>query len=131
MLFFLVSLCVGRLFGAGPIDVKDDHTNTRGKRSWCHPEHAPWVSATRNSRTTRVSLRVALLTVAPVLGRYRKGRTSLIGNLWWEVHKDCMIICAEALLPLAITAIFATGGPHTSSHATWGEDTHERMKSQG
>lgn len=32
-----------------------------------------------------------------------------------------MVICAEALLPLAITAIVTTGGPHNSSHAKWGE----------
>ena len=37
-----------------------------------------------------------------------------------------MVVCAEALLPLAITAIFATGGPHNSSHAKWGEDTRKR-----
>eukprot|EP00904_Undaria_pinnatifida_P011388 jgi/Undpi1/737/HiC_scaffold_10.g04201.m1 len=52
--------------------------------------------------------------------RYRKGQLSLTGNLWWEMHAECMIICAEALLPLAITAIFITGGPHNSQHAKWG-----------
>ncbi|CAM9174754.1 unnamed protein product, partial [Laminaria digitata] len=52
--------------------------------------------------------------------RYRKGKTTVIGNLWWEMHEECMIICAEALLPLAITAIFTTGGPHNSQHAKWG-----------
>lgn len=70
---------------------------------------------------------VSLFVVTPVVGRYRKGRTTLIGNLWWEAHEDCMIVCAEALLPLAITAIFATGGPHSSGHAKWGEDTQEMM----
>lgn len=30
-------------------------------------------------------------------------------------------MCAEALLPLAITAVFTTGGPHNSEHAKWGE----------
>ena len=34
-----------------------------------------------------------------------------------------MVTCAEALLPLAITAIFTTGGAHNSQHAKWGENT--------
>ena len=33
-----------------------------------------------------------------------------------------MVTCAEALLPLAITAIFTTGGAHSSQHAKWGEN---------
>ena len=69
--------------------------------------------------------------MAPVVGRYRKGKTTLLGNLWWEAHEDSMIVCAEALLPLAITAIVTTGGPHSSSHAKWGEDMHGRMMSPG
>lgn len=74
---------------------------------------------------------VALFALASVIGRYRKGKTTLMGKLWWEVHEDSMIICAEALLPLAITAIFTTGGPHNSSHAKWGEDMYERMRNPG
>lgn len=45
----------------------------------------------------------------------------MIGNLWWEMHEECMVVCAEALLPLAITAVFTTGGPHNSQHAKWGK----------
>ena len=70
---------------------------------------------------------VALFASAPVLGRYRKGKTTLFGNPWWEVHRDSMVISAEALLPLAITAIVTTGGPHNSTHAKWGEDTYESV----
>ena len=33
-----------------------------------------------------------------------------------------MITCAEALIPLAFTAIFTTGGAHNSQHAKWGEN---------
>lgn len=89
-------------------------------------------SSTCTPRTARIPFfAVALFSVAPVVGRYRKGKTTLIGNLWWEVHEDCMVICAEALLPLAITAIFTTGGPHNSSHAKWGEDMYERMRNPG
>lgn len=53
--------------------------------------------------------------------RYRKGKKSILGNLWWEMHEECMVICAEALIPLAITAVFTTGGPHNTEHAKWGE----------
>ena len=31
-----------------------------------------------------------------------------------------MILAAEAVLPLGITAVFASGGNHTTSHAHWG-----------
>lgn len=47
------------------------------------------------------------------------------------MHEECMVICAEALLPLAITAIFTTGGPHNSSHAKWGEETKAVMQEAG
>lgn len=36
-------------------------------------------------------------------------------------HCTAQVVCAEALLPLAITAAFATSGPHNSKHAKWGE----------
>eukprot|EP00903_Cladosiphon_okamuranus_P012613 g11801.t1 len=68
-------------------------------------------------------LLLAWMLIAPYgiyQARYRKGKKSLIGNLWWEMHQECMIVCAEALLPLAITAVFTTGGPHNSEHAKWG-----------
>lgn len=31
-----------------------------------------------------------------------------------------MILAAEAVLPLGITAVFASGGDHTTDHAHWG-----------
>ena len=31
-----------------------------------------------------------------------------------------MIVASEAVLPLGITAVFASGGNHRSSHAHWG-----------
>lgn len=37
------------------------------------------------------------------------------------LHTSRQVVCAEALLPLAITAVFTTGGPHNSEHAKWGE----------
>ena len=85
-----------------------------------HLEHVPWISPATAKRPAR-------LLVAPVAIRYRKGQKSLLGNLWWEMHEECMVICAEALLPLAITAIFTTGGPHNSEHAAWGKDTKETL----
>lgn len=36
-------------------------------------------------------------------------------------------MCAEALLPLAITAVFTTGGPHNSEHAKWGKSGEVHM----
>ena len=45
----------------------------------------------------------------------------MMGNLWWDMYEECMVVCSEALLPLAITALFATGGPHNSEHAKWGK----------
>lgn len=86
-------------------------------------------SLANTSRT--ILFLIALFAVARVVDRYRKGKTTLMGNLWWEVHENSMIVCAEALLPLAITAIVTTGGPHSSSHAQWGEDMHGRMRSPG
>lgn len=53
--------------------------------------------------------------------RYCKGKTSFIGNTWWEMHEECMIVCAEALIPLSITAVVTTGGSHVSEHAKWGK----------
>ena len=53
--------------------------------------------------------------------RYCKGKKSMMGNLWWEMHQECMVMCAEALLPLAIAALFSTGGSHDSPHAKWGK----------
>ncbi|CAM9782649.1 unnamed protein product, partial [Ectocarpus sp. 12 AP-2014] len=68
-------------------------------------------------------LLVAWMIIAPYgiyQARYRKGKKSFIGNQWWEMHQECMVICAEALLPLAITAVFTTSGSHNSEHAKWG-----------
>jgi len=37
-------------------------------------------------------------------------------------HDDStQVVCAEALLPLAITAVVTTEGSHNSQHAKWGE----------
>eukprot|EP00752_Nemacystus_decipiens_P002581 g2416.t2 len=54
--------------------------------------------------------------------RYRKGeQIDFIWQYeWWEMHEEIMIVASEAVLPLGITAIFATGGEHGSSHAHWG-----------
>lgn len=49
--------------------------------------------------------------------RYRKGEIVLLGKMWYEVHAECMVMASEAVLPMAITAIVATGGLHRSSHA--------------
>lgn len=60
--------------------------------------------------------------------RYRKGKTSVLGNLWWEMHEECMIVCAEAVIPLSITAVVSTGGSHDSAHARWGEEALVRVR---
>lgn len=39
---------------------------------------------------------------------------------WYEMHEEIMIVTSEAVLPLAITAVFASGGDHTTEHAHWG-----------
>ena len=36
------------------------------------------------------------------------------------MHEEIMILTSEAVLPLAITAVFASGGDHGTSHAHWG-----------
>lgn len=88
--------------------------------SRAHLGRVPWRSRATVKRAARIP-------VTPVATRYCKGQKSLLGNLWWEMHEECMVICAEALLPLAITAIFTTGGPHNSQHAAWGEDTRDTL----
>ncbi|CAM9319898.1 unnamed protein product [Pylaiella littoralis] len=69
---------------------------------------------------------VAWMVLAP-LGiyyvRYRKGESIRLCSFdfeWFEMHQELMIIASEAVLPLAITAVFASGGDHTTSHAHWG-----------
>ena len=42
------------------------------------------------------------------------------GYEWYEMHEEIMILASEAVLPLGITAVFASGGNHTTSHAHWG-----------
>lgn len=55
------------------------------------------------------------------LSRYRKGENvAWAGREWWEMHEEIMIVAAEAVLPLGITAVFASGGNHDTSHAYWG-----------
>ncbi|CAM9152625.1 unnamed protein product [Ectocarpus sp. 12 AP-2014] len=39
---------------------------------------------------------------------------------WWEMHEEIMIVASEAVLPLGITAIFASGSQHGTEHAHWG-----------
>lgn len=48
---------------------------------------------------------------------YRKGETVAFGKEWYQMHEECMIIASEAVLPLAITAIFATYGRSSNEHA--------------
>ena len=42
------------------------------------------------------------------------------GRQWYEMHQEIMILTAEAVLPLGITAVVASGGDHTTEHAHWG-----------
>lgn len=42
------------------------------------------------------------------------------GREWYEMHEEIMILASEAVLPLGITAVFASGGDHTTDHAHWG-----------
>ncbi|CAM9145144.1 unnamed protein product [Ectocarpus sp. 8 AP-2014] len=39
---------------------------------------------------------------------------------WWEMHEEIMIVASEAVLPLGITAIFASGSQRGTEHAHWG-----------
>ncbi|CAN0025142.1 unnamed protein product, partial [Ectocarpus sp. 6 AP-2014] len=54
--------------------------------------------------------------------RYRKGEEIdfIWRYQWWEMHEEIMIVASEAVLPLGITAIFASGGEHQNEHAHWG-----------
>eukprot|EP00904_Undaria_pinnatifida_P011028 jgi/Undpi1/7055/HiC_scaffold_21.g09529.m1 len=53
--------------------------------------------------------------------RYRKGEeVNWAGRQWYEMHEEIMIVTSEAVLPLGITAVVATGGDHTSKHAHLG-----------
>ena len=119
--------------------------HTRTRRSSSH-RVSPWARSSHSQRVHSVPstrfllslsgssikfLRSSRLPVTVVASRYRKGQATVIGNLWWEMHQDCMVVCAEALLPLAITAIFTTGGPHTSEHARWGEQKREIREMTG
>lgn len=55
--------------------------------------------------------------------RYRKGDLVKLAHWefeWWGLHRDIMTLAADAVLPLGITAIFASGGDHDSEHANWG-----------
>ncbi|CAM9558139.1 unnamed protein product [Pylaiella littoralis] len=69
---------------------------------------------------------VAWMVLAPMgiyYVRYRKGESITWFSFdfeWFEMHQELMIIASEAVLPLAITAVFASGGDHTTSHAHWG-----------
>lgn len=49
--------------------------------------------------------------------RYRKGQQVAFGRPWYGAHAQVMVVASEAVLPLAITAIFATNGDNSSSHA--------------
>eukprot|EP00904_Undaria_pinnatifida_P011031 jgi/Undpi1/7058/HiC_scaffold_21.g09532.m1 len=67
---------------------------------------------------------IAWMILAPVgiyYIRYRKGEeVNWAGRQWYEMHKEIMIVTSEAVLPLGITAVVATGGNHTTKHAHWG-----------
>ncbi|CAM9534507.1 unnamed protein product [Ascophyllum nodosum] len=67
---------------------------------------------------------IAWLLIAPIgiyFIRYRKGdNIGWAGREWFEMHEEIMIVASEAVLPLGITAVFASGGNHRSSHAHWG-----------
>ncbi|CAM9704645.1 unnamed protein product, partial [Ectocarpus fasciculatus] len=54
--------------------------------------------------------------------RYRKGEEiDFIWRYeWWEMHEEIMIVASEAVLPLGITAIFASGSQRGTEHAHWG-----------
>ncbi|CAN0184392.1 unnamed protein product, partial [Scytosiphon promiscuus] len=77
-----------------------------------------------------VSLHGALMLIAWMIlapwgiyyVRYRKGEEIdfIWQYQWWEMHEEIMIVASEAVLPLGITAIFASGGGHNSEHAHWG-----------
>eukprot|EP00903_Cladosiphon_okamuranus_P015565 g14370.t1 len=76
-----------------------------------------------------ITLHGALMLIAWILlapcgiyyARYRKGtRIKWAGFEWYEMHQEIMILASEAVLPLGITAVFASGGDHTSEHAHWG-----------
>lgn len=56
-----------------------------------------------------------------VLPRYRKGDAiKWAGREWYDMHADIMIVASEAVLPLGITAVFASRGRTSAAHAHWG-----------
>eukprot|EP00904_Undaria_pinnatifida_P011027 jgi/Undpi1/7054/HiC_scaffold_21.g09528.m1 len=67
---------------------------------------------------------IAWMILAPVgiyYIRYRKGEAvDWAGRQWYEMHEEIMIVTAEAVLPMGITAVVASGGNHISKHAHWG-----------
>lgn len=42
------------------------------------------------------------------------------GLEWYEMHEELMVVASEAVLPLGVTAVFASGGDHSTLHAHWG-----------
>ncbi|CAM9298493.1 unnamed protein product [Ectocarpus sp. 4 AP-2014] len=71
---------------------------------------------------TRI-IRHGMAMLAPsFLHRYRKGEEiDFIWRYeWWEMHEEIMIVASEAVLPLGITAIFASGSQRGTEHAHWG-----------
>lgn len=57
----------------------------------------------------------------PPTSRYSKGhKVKWAGREWYEMHQELMILTSEAVLPLAITAVFVSKGDHSTNHAHWG-----------
>lgn len=55
------------------------------------------------------------------LHRYRKGdAVKWAGREWYDMHGELMIVASEAILPLGITAVFASRGGTSVQHAYWG-----------
>ncbi|CBJ27734.1 peroxidase [Ectocarpus siliculosus] len=82
-----------------------------------------------DGETNFVSLHGALMLIAWMLiapwgiyyARYRKGDAiKWAGREWYEMHEDIMIVASEAVLPLGITAVFASRGRTSEAHAHWG-----------
>ncbi|CAM9831972.1 unnamed protein product [Ectocarpus sp. 4 AP-2014] len=67
---------------------------------------------------------VAWMLIAPwgiYYARYRKGDAiKWAGREWYEMHEEIMIVASEAVLPLGITAVFASRGRTSEAHARWG-----------
>ncbi|CAB1101232.1 unnamed protein product [Ectocarpus sp. CCAP 1310/34] len=82
-----------------------------------------------DGETNFVSLHGALMLIAWMLiapwgiyyARYRKGDAiKWAGRQWYEMHEEIMIVASEAVLPLGITAVFASRGRTSEAHAHWG-----------